>query len=129
MQVNPNQSQIQPMAGKGVAKGAEAIAKAAQAAEATGAEAQAKKLDLNNYEDHHSHAILPGGCVIHPTAPLFKGPETLIEKTLDRTLAKYPGAQQDALDSFHNQIDSMTPGELDDMKDAIVKRMSSPDTS
>jgi hypothetical protein len=123
MQVNPNK---QPMniTNKGPIKATEAVN---QASEATAA--QAKKLDLNNMEDHHSHSILPGGCVIHPTTPLFKGPETIIEKTLDRSLGKYPGAQQNALESFHNQIDNMTPGELDDMKDAIVKRMSSPDSS
>lgn len=123
MQVNPNK---QPMniTSKGPIKGAEAVN---QASEATAA--QAKKLDLSNMEDLHSHSILPGGCVIHPTTPLFKGPETIIEKTLDRSLGKYPGAQQNALESFHNQIDNMTPGELDDMKDAIVKRMSSPDSS
>ncbi len=123
MQVNPNK---QPMniTNKGPIKATEAVN---QASEATAA--QAKKLDLSNMEDHHSHSILPGGCVIHPTAPLFKGPETIIEKTLDRSLGKYPGAQQNALESFHNQIDNMTPGELDDMKDAIVKRMSSPDSS
>jgi hypothetical protein len=123
MQVNPNK---QPMniTSKGPIKATEAVN---QASEATAA--QAKKLDLSNMEDHHSHSILPGGCVIHPTTPLFKGPETTIEKTLDRSLGKYPGAQQNALESFHNQIDNMTPGELDDMKDAIVKRMSSPDSS
>ncbi|MGE3728018.1 MAG: hypothetical protein AB7I41_20855 [Candidatus Sericytochromatia bacterium] len=126
MQVNPQKQPMQTITSKGPVQGS---APPAQGSEHTDAIAQAKKLDLSNMQDQHSHSILPGGCVIHPTTPLFKGPETIIEKTLDRTLGKYPGARQDALESFHNQIDNMTPGELDDMKDAIVKRMSSPDSS
>lgn len=59
----------------------------------------------------------------------FAGPDKIIDQTFSLARAKHPIAQADALNDFHQAISDMTPGELDDMKDAIVGRMSSEDSS
>lgn len=71
--------------------------------------------------------ILPGGCV--QPAKLFNDADSIISDALSTASAKYPGAQARALNEFHNDIDNMTPRELDEMKDTLVDRMASPKTS
>lgn len=63
--------------------------------------------------------------------PMHKaGPQALIEETLDIALTvKSPMAREMALRSLNDEIQHMTPGQLDELKDAIVKRMASDDTS
>jgi hypothetical protein len=56
--------------------------------------------------------------------------ERLIDDTLSTALyAKMPFAREQALRSMERNLRNMTPGQLDDVKDAIVKRMASPDAS
>lgn len=58
------------------------------------------------------------------------GPQAIIEDALDLALnAKTPMARQMAMGNVAREARQMTPGQLDDLKDAIVKRMASDDTS
>ncbi|PIQ27869.1 hypothetical protein COW36_08625 [bacterium (Candidatus Blackallbacteria) CG17_big_fil_post_rev_8_21_14_2_50_48_46] len=121
MQIQPNQNHLAQIAK--TSGGSEAKATHAQIKNSENEFAQAI-----HAKDSHINSILPGGCVIPPET-FFHSNNKSIEKTLAQASAKYPGAQRDALNSFHENIEGMTPGELDDLKDNIVKRMGSNETS
>lgn len=72
---------------------------------------------------------LPGACVIDKIPGLFNDADDLIDTALNRALAKYPGAQNDALKGFYHEVKNMTQDQLDEMKDTLVKHLASPDTS
>lgn len=80
-------------------------------------------------KDQHLHTQLAGGKTEVHKGSFFGGSDKTIEDTLHRASAKYPGAQQDALAAFADQLRAMTPGERDDIKDAIVTHMGSRESS
>lgn len=124
MQISPNSAPQPAQAATPVSEST--VQKLRQAVKAAGeAVENARAVSV---EDKSMHKVLPGGCVIPPRG-LFDGPAEIVDSTLDRARAKHPGAQRDALESFYSQIDQMTPGELDDIKDTIVKRMGSHESS
>ena len=60
----------------------------------------------------------------------FGQSDHLIDETLSTALhAKMPFAREYALRHMEKHLKTMTPAQLDDIKDTIVKRMASPDTS
>jgi len=81
-----------------------------------------------NKPDHVLPA-LRGGKIESIFVDMFGSADAIIKNTLNQASAKYPGAQADALMDFHSEITNMTQQELDEMKDALVKRMSSPQSS
>ncbi|MGE3725598.1 MAG: hypothetical protein AB7I41_08615 [Candidatus Sericytochromatia bacterium] len=55
--------------------------------------------------------------------------KSLVEDTLSDVRNDHPLVSNLAMQRFASKLRGMTPGELDDVKDAIVAKMSSPDAS
>lgn len=72
---------------------------------------------------------LPGGCFGGGIKPLFNRCENIIDDAMSQAHAKMFGAQTQALRSFCSDIKGMDQQELDEMKDTLVKRMGSEDSS
>jgi hypothetical protein len=90
-----------------------------------------QQIDIGT-DDHPHIRPLPGGRPIVDLPPgIFKtGPEGIIDDALNFALtAKTPMARQMAMRDVLSEAKGMTPGQLDDFKDAIVKRMASDDSS
>ena len=135
MQVNPSKYEqakgIQKAAGAaatGAASAASGLGQAAQSQSTKGKhqEIQHQQEDQSAIEPLRTSIITPGIVEL-----LGKGGNSaIIDETLDSALfTKMPGARQAAMRSLLGETKGMTPGQLDDLKDAIVKRMSSPDTT
>lgn len=78
--------------------------------------------------DEHANSISSGSSI--GSIRMFSSPSNeIIDEAMTRSMAKYPGSQRDALNGFHKDISRMTQDQLDDMKDTIVKRMSSDESS
>ena len=77
----------------------------------------------------HAHPVTPGHQHAESISLFSNGPDRIVDNAMQGALNKYPGAQADALRDFAGELKSMTPGELDDVKDTIVSRMSSPESS
>ncbi|MGE3724797.1 MAG: hypothetical protein AB7I41_04550 [Candidatus Sericytochromatia bacterium] len=70
------------------------------------------------------------GCVLPFDFVDKNSPEQLINQTLKQATRPMGGwSNEYALRHLMDKAQNMTPGEIDDLKDAIVKRMSSPNTS
>ncbi|MGE3724798.1 MAG: hypothetical protein AB7I41_04555 [Candidatus Sericytochromatia bacterium] len=130
MQVNPSQH--------AQSKGMQKAARAADAASAIGQPAQKQAAQGKHQEIQHQiedqSAIEPlRTSIITPGLVELLGKDSnseLIDDTLNSAMfTKMPGARQAAMRSLLGETKGMTPGQLDDLKDAIVKRMSSPDTT
>jgi hypothetical protein len=134
MQVNPAHSQSKGIqkaasaAATGAASAASGLGQAAQSISTKGKhqEIQHQLEDQSSIEPLRTSIITPGIVEL-----LGKGGNSaIIDETVDAALfTKMPGARQAAMRSLLGETKGMTPGQLDDLKDAIVKRMSSPDTT
>lgn len=104
----------------------------AEPTQATESKSEAQKSPEKEHaeaiKDQH-HSLLPHDCLHPPKKVSLGGTEHAIEETLNRARAKYPGAQQDALNAFAHELKFMTPGEVDDIKDSIVDHMADPSNS
>lgn len=135
MQVNPNQSpqNIQQAVSQAASAAAQAAGKIDhdQMIQNLKDLAKAKKMEDHAPEgrivDKMKDFAARGAAVAAMKA--FDGATHLMNETLDIARGKTPKAQQKALEFFYNRIAQMTPGELDDVKDTIVKRMGSHDSS
>lgn len=78
--------------------------------------------------EDHIH-VLPPNKIDSISIGFFSPTEAIIDNAMNRASAKYPGAQSDALRNFHEDIAHMTQNELDEMKDALVDRLASPESS
>jgi hypothetical protein len=55
--------------------------------------------------------------------------KALVAKTLKEVRNSNPFFANDAMERFSSEVRNMTPGEIDDVKDAIVAQLSSPNSS
>ncbi|MEZ0373015.1 MAG: hypothetical protein ACAI44_28250 [Candidatus Sericytochromatia bacterium] len=72
---------------------------------------------------------LPGGCFGGGVKDLFNRCDNIIDDTLNDAHNKMFGAQSQALRSFHCEIKCMSQDQLDEMKDTLVRRLGSDDSS
>lgn len=135
MQVNPSSSQS-----AGIQKPAAGLKGAAAAAGSAAAEQMQEFKSRQNKAEEIEHQVSDQSAVQAmktsiKTPGLIElldkgGPNATIDDTLHTALyAKMPFAREYAMQGLLKETKGMTPGELDDLKDAIVKRMSSPDSS
>lgn len=88
-----------------------------------------KSIQKPHHKPDHVLPALCGGKIESIFVDMFGSADAIIKNTLNQASTKYPGAQADALMDFHNEIANMTQQELDEMKDALVKQISSPQSS
>jgi hypothetical protein len=128
MQVNkpPSSAQANPIQQADSAKAAKAVPGKMQIEEAV-----AQKLGHAHADHSHIEATQTSISTPRVVELLGKeGPNALIDDTVSSAIyTKMPFARQHAMRNMLSEIKGMSPGQLDDLKDAIVKRMASPDTS
>ncbi|PIQ23035.1 hypothetical protein COW36_02005 [bacterium (Candidatus Blackallbacteria) CG17_big_fil_post_rev_8_21_14_2_50_48_46] len=79
-------------------------------------------------DSHISSSI--GGKIEAPSFGFFhQDAKALVNETLSEMRNNNPMASKFALHEFSAELRSMTPGELDDVKDVIVAKMASPKSS
>jgi hypothetical protein len=72
---------------------------------------------------------IPGKPSVSITDFFQNDAKALVEDTLSDVRNDHPLVSNLAMQRFASKLRGMTPGELDDVKDAIVTKMSSPDAS
>lgn len=80
-------------------------------------------------QDHIQSIKLPGGDLTSILGKLYSPVEEIIDNTVSHASVKMMGARQDALQGFHHSIAKMNQNDLDEMKDALVKNLASPESS